>query len=489
MPQSQGPRGNRQQRRTQASRRARTSNRNHSELGTSGLRHAGGQVAEDIIRRLQGDRGLWVYREMADNDPTAGAMLHGIEQLCLRAEWYFEPSGEGDGGHVDFVQSCIDDLTLSWADSLSGILSMLWAGFSLHEIVYKPRDGIESKHRDDRIGWKKFAPRAQHTVIGRWVYGDDGSLEGVNQLDQAADVTGEVFLPIEKLLLFRTTLRYDNPEGRSILRNAYTSWFLKTRLQEIEAIGFERNMAGFPTLYVPPEYLAADASKEEKEAVADYERYLRNIKVDEQGFLILPMIIDPETGEQLLKLDLLSAPGDSGADISNAIQRYDTKMAGTILMDFINIGHEQVGSFALNVSKVELFLDGINAWLDRVGDVFTRFAVPRLLALNGLEGQAPELRHSKVEKVDLETLVASMQGLAAMGAYLFPDPELENQIRERIGITPLPEDELGDYRVEDQDEKKRKEEEAEAMRQKELDAEQNEPPPDEGKGDGDGYEG
>ena len=481
MPQSQGPGGNRQQRRAQAAGRGRgrPSGRKSGELGTSGLRHTGGQIAEDIIRRLQGERGLWVYREIADNDPTAGAMFHGIEQLCLRAEWYCEPSQDGDGGHADFVQSCVDDLTLSWADSLSGILSMLWAGFSLHEIVYKERDGVHSKHDDLKIGWKKFAPRAQHTVIDRWVYDDDGSLDGVNQVDQASEQS-EVFLPIEKLLLFRTTLRYDNPEGRSILRNAYTSWFSKTRLQNIEAIGFERNLGGLPVLYAPPEYMAADATAEEKVAMADYERILRGIRADEQASIILPMIIDPETGEQLLKLDLLSSPGTAAVEIANAIQRYDTKMAGTILMDFINIGHEQVGSFALNVSKVELFIDSINAWLDRIGDVFTRFAIPRLLALNGLTGQPPVLMHSQVEKLDLETLMAALEKLATMGAYLFPDPELENQIRERIGITPLPEDELGDYKVEDQAEKQKREDE---QRQAELDA-MAKPPPEPGGGEG-----
>ncbi|MGI6498023.1 MAG: hypothetical protein ACOX0U_04265 [Oscillospiraceae bacterium] len=52
-------------------------------------------------------------------------------------------------------------------------------------------------------------------------------------------------------MIFRTKSRKGSPEGRSILRNAYRSWYFKRRIQEIEGIGIERDLAGFPTLTAP----------------------------------------------------------------------------------------------------------------------------------------------------------------------------------------------------------------------------------------------
>ena len=40
--------------------------------------------------------------------------------------------------------------------------------------------------------------------------------------------------------------RGDNPEGRSILRNAYFSWYFEKKIAEIEGIGIARDLAGLP---------------------------------------------------------------------------------------------------------------------------------------------------------------------------------------------------------------------------------------------------
>jgi hypothetical protein len=39
-------------------------------------------------------------------------------------------------------------------------------------------------------------------------------------------------IPIEKSLLFRTSIAKGNPEGVSLLRTAYRSWYFKKRLEE-----------------------------------------------------------------------------------------------------------------------------------------------------------------------------------------------------------------------------------------------------------------
>ena len=65
--------------------------------------------------------------------------------------------------YAEFVASCMQDMSQSWDDTLSSIMSFLTYGFSVHEIVYKRREGHEgessSKFNDGLIGWRKLPIR------------------------------------------------------------------------------------------------------------------------------------------------------------------------------------------------------------------------------------------------------------------------------------------------------------------------------------------
>ena len=142
----------------------------------------------------------------------------------------------------------------TWTDTISEILSFLTYGWSFHEIVYKRRMGntknptTKSKYTDGLIGWKKLPIRAQETLY-RWEYDNEDNLLGMTQMPPPD--FGTYTIPMSKALLFRTKSRKNNPEGRSILRNAYRSWYFKRRIQEIEGIGIERDLAGLPVMHGP----------------------------------------------------------------------------------------------------------------------------------------------------------------------------------------------------------------------------------------------
>lgn len=134
-------------------------------------------------------------------------------------------------------------------------MSFLTFGWSFHEIVYKRRAGnsrdprLNSKYTDGLIGWQKLPIRSQETLF-RWEYDDHDNLTGMTQLPPPKYVMATI--PIDKALHFRTKSRKNNPEGRSILRSAYRAWYFKRRIQEIEGVGIERDLAGLPTLTAPP---------------------------------------------------------------------------------------------------------------------------------------------------------------------------------------------------------------------------------------------
>ena len=100
---------------------------------------------------------------------------------------------------------------------------------------------------------------------------------------------GLIEIPVEKLLLFRTKSRKGNPEGRSILRNAYRDWYFKRRIQEIEGIGIERDLAGFPVLTAPESMDIWNTEDAEMVAArAQAERIVQNIRRDSLEGLVMP---------------------------------------------------------------------------------------------------------------------------------------------------------------------------------------------------------
>ena len=242
------------------------------------------------------------------------------------------------------------------------------------------------------------------------------------------------YIPIEKALLFRTSTKMNNPRGRSVLRNAYVPYYMKTKIQEIEAIGVERDLAGMAIALVPPHLLSDNATAQESSALDAIKQIVRNIKRDEQEGIVFPLAYD-EDGNLAYDLKLLSTGGSRQFDTSDIINRYDQRIAMSLLCDFILLGHSDVGSKALSVSKIQLFTDSLDAWLHGIADVVTNYGFSRLLRLNGIsEELTPNLRYSPPRNIDLEGLSKFIQQISGAGAMLFPDEGLESYLREVAGL-------------------------------------------------------
>ena len=419
---------------------ARPTSTDFMEIGSSGLVQYGGRVEEDFLKQLQGRRGYAIYREMAENHPVIGGILSAIEMLFRSVDWTVQPADPDDQRAVDeaeFVAGCLNDMSISWQDTVNTILTMLTYGFSFNEIVYKRRqghqdDGTSSKFDDNRIGWRKLPLRAHDTVY-EWKFDKNGGIEGMTQMNPLAG-TGPVFIPIEKALLFRTTTKLNNPKGRSVLRSAYTSWYYQKRIQTIEAIGIERDLAGLPVAFVPPQLLSDNATSQETAALTEIKRIVRNIRRDEQEGLVFPLAYDPETKQKAYDIQLLTSGGRRQFDTNEIINRYDQRIAMSVLADFIMLGHEKVGTQALSVSQIELFMDSIEAWLTGIADVFNSYGIPRLMKLNGVPEQlSPKLHYSAPRDPDIGILGDYVSKLTASGAMM-PDDNLSDYLRELAGL-------------------------------------------------------
>ena len=419
-----------------------------SEFGSTGLKHSGGTVFEEFLTNLRGTKGARVYREMSDNDPTIGSIIYAIEKVILRLDWrveaFSDKSADGETSPKDqetaeFVNECLNDMSDSWDATLTQILSMLIYGYSFHEIVYKVRGGDSkdpqrrSKFSDNKIGWRKFAIRGQET-LWQWMFDAEGGIQGLIQSDPSASVYIKA-IPIEKALLFRVKNDKNNPEGRSLLRNAYRSWYFKHRIEEIEAVGIERDLAGLPIAYIPPEYLSSTASADQVSFRNSIEQIVQNVKRNEQEGIVMPLMYD-ESGHKMFDLSLLSTGGSRQFDTDKIINRYDQRIAMSFLSDFILLGHDRVGSYSLGTAKMDLWSMAVDAIANSIAEVINQFAIPRLLKLNGMDtARAPYLTYGEVSHIDLTEIADYVSKLANSG-LLMSDPNLEDYLRELGGLPP-----------------------------------------------------
>lgn len=393
---------------------------------------------EEFLHELRGIKGVQAYTEMADNDATVGAILFAIEMLMRNADFTVEPGGDSakDKEAAEFVESCMNDMERTWADTLSEILSFMTYGWSYHEIVYKRRTGkssspiTNSKYTDGLIGWRKLPIRSQDTLYG-WEYKDD--TDELTGMTQAPPPKYEhLTIPIEKALHFRTRSRKDNPEGRSILRTAYRAYYFKKRLEEIEGYGMERDLAGFPVLYAPAELPIWDEDPEMMQTLARAERIVSTIRRDAREGLVLP------GGENGWKLELVSSGSRRQFDTNSIIDRYDKRIATSVLADFVMLGQQQVGSFALADSKTKIFALSIGTYLDVICEVFNNQGIPRLIDINGDHFKGitdyPKMVHGDIDEKDLQQFTTFLKEMIGAG-IIVPDEELEDEVR-RLGGLP-----------------------------------------------------
>ena len=417
------------------------------EIGSTGLRISQGVIEEPALKALRmHHRRFEAFREMRYDD-TVASVLHAIEMMMRRVPWEVVLADETPDSveAAEFLDSCIEDMSHSWSAFISEVLWMLTDGFHVNEIVYKLRIGPDeadssrrSKFADRRIGWRKLATRAAET-IERWTTDEEGGITGVVQRNPNTNEL--IVIPIEQLLLFVTTHHKNNPEGRSILEGAYTAWYHKKHIREIEAIGIERDLVGYPIVRVPIE-LFTDTQKADK--LASWQQIARDIKRDELEGLLVPSVLLPDSNEPAYSVELVKSPGGKQSDTSEVIRRENQAMAGVVLADWIQLGHDKVGSRALSTDKTSIFEASLDGWMTSIAEVMNRHAVPRLFAINAWRPAAglPTMIPGSVSREDLQKFTGSLRDLSQAGMPLFPDDNLENHVRSKMRLPEKIETEL-----------------------------------------------
>lgn len=418
------------------------------EQGTSGLRHSGGYILDEYQQELRGRRGRRTYRQMS-NYSIIAAFLNIVGLLCKQATVRFKPRDDSPLARqiAGYVDQC-------WWDQLENggpggfideALSAAVFGWAWLEKVYKVRGGMRqsnpmfrSKYDDRGIGWRKFALRSQES-LHRWVYSNTNEVLGWEQM--AYPDFKLRMLTRHKALHIRFKHHKENPEGVSLIRGCYEDWHHAQRMKFIEAVGTERDLAGYPVATIPMRYLKPNATAEDKAFARKYFDFVRKVRMDHNQGAVFPPEQDEKGNNTGFSFKLMSAGGRRPGDVDTIINRYDSRIAMTVIAEFLLLGQgKSGGSYALSSDKTDLFSLALDSILDTIVEEVTANAIPELVELNGWPAElSPKMEHGDVETPNLQELGAYLSATIGTGAII-RDEKLERHLRS-VASLPEPEPE------------------------------------------------
>ncbi len=416
------------------------------EIGRTGLRHTTQNLIDDELAvNLKWPNSINTFKQMRSDSLIAGSLFF-IEQYIRKVDWEVEPYGKleakpKDKKRADIIRdNLFKTMERSWDQVITDILSFIQYGFSFHEPLYRYENGL--------FLWRDFAIRSQDSITGlKFDKQGKGKLEFIEQTRVSCMTFGTSYekstvdIPVDRLLHFRTSSHKNSPIGRSILKNSFKAWYFKTKLEEIEATGAERELNGLPKIEIPSEFFAADPV-EDPERYATLQHFINigtNARNNEQACIILPSDVD-ETGNKLFTFDLISSKGTRAIDISKTIERYDARLAQSMMTDFMLMGAGSTGSFALSDNKIGSFIASLEAFLGVIAEQFNRRAIPKLYEMNGWDKK--EACQLTFKPIGQSTLGELGDFLDKCGNFMSPDKTLENALRAKADLPARDENDL-----------------------------------------------
>lgn len=422
-----------------------------SEAGYLGLNIWNGISQDELKKELNFPNSIKTYKQMTYHG-TVNSALTLFDNLIGKVQWNFKPpkdASEQEKRQAEIINEMMHDMQdQTWQEFVSEALSSNVFGFSVHEKVYRRRSKSNgSKYNDNIIGWKRLPIRNQET-IEKFIFSEDGNdILGVKQnLNTVSDqynrytsrTLKEVVLPRSKIMLFRAGKHKGDPFGKSMLRDAYLAWRFLTVIEEIEANGVAKDLAGLPVLKLPPQYLSQDASPEQKAIRAYYENVMRNLQMNQQSALILPQAYDPDTRNPLFELELLSLNGSKAMDTTKIKEYYKNMIVTALFADVLIMGQQGSGSLALGQIKNSLSASAAEAMLDKIVNVINNDLIKQTYELNGWDtARMGSMDYDNLENDDLESFSKAVQRFAST-SVIEVDRAVLNRVRESIGVDPLP---------------------------------------------------
>uniref|UniRef100_A0A6M3IT13 Phage head morphogenesis domain-containing protein n=1 Tax=viral metagenome TaxID=1070528 RepID=A0A6M3IT13_9ZZZZ len=380
-----------------------------SAIGSSGTSVYNGFITEEYKTELQGQAGIKIYDQMRRSDCMIQAMLTALSLPLRSAEWFIAPPEEAtpiEQEATDFINDALfNKMSITFDDFLNHVLLMNPFGFMIFEKVFKIEDG--------KIYWKKLAPRLPKT-LHKWLLDEEGGLTGIQQYALKNNTYNYFTIPIKDLIVFTRNREGSNYEGMSVLRAPYKNWFFKDLLCKIAAQGLERQAIG-----IIIGKLAKGFTPTDKTAMEDL---IENIRTNEESGGVLPPDYDVVITEGKIK----------SQELLEHINYHDTQMTKSILAQFLQLGTNSTGSYALSADQSGFFMMALNSMAKYISDTMNRYAIKELVDMNFSVNRYPKLK-VKLDELDIDKIINGIDKLTT-NQVIIPDEDLETFTRNLLSL-------------------------------------------------------
>lgn len=401
--------------------------------GQSGTANFGGVIrVREMVPEFRGKTLFRTVDRMVRSDPVVRAAILMVVLPLREAEWVVSPAGTTDEDreaaelvrralfeHNDWPQ-VIWDLASSGVKYGRGVVEETYGAVDW-SLTYEVDD--ETVEVPQRTYWvpRRYGSRLAET-IDRWHVDDEGDLERITQqlpTNQAGEST-RVDIPASQLVVWVNEKDGDNYEGTSMVRAMYRNWYAKEKLEIIDAIRAERAGVGVPVGW------AGDGS------VEDLEDALRDLRVNEEGYIVLAGSPPGADGHNQ-SVEMLDMKAASTADVAASLHYHTTQILWGVLGAWQQLGQGNVGARATSETQDDPFYLLVSSVAKSLASAFSRQSIPRLIGYNfAALDRAPKLTVGALPGADFTSMIDSLAKAMTAGA-IETDLELENWIRRKIG--------------------------------------------------------
>ena len=414
-------------------------NINETEVGNTGLNLKGvsGKVDEDLSKLWKGKKKKDFISEMKANDPYVNAWVNAKNAIALKPDWVVKPKDvtkntEKAKEYSELISDMLfKDMSTSFNSFVLNSITMAEYGFSVSEIVLKKRLGktdnpnTSSLYEDGLFGIAKLAPRWQNSIT-KWDIDNNGNIENLYQ--RGDNFTNDVKIPYKKVLHFVMNGYNGNPEGESVLRGTFVSYYNKKNIERIQRETFERGFSGILDIQVPPRYLSKrNNTPEGMEVRRNLEAFMKNVKQGKEAGIIRPFSKD-------FAIELIQGKTGTGLDPDKMIERYNTEIVLCLLSDSF-MGKSKVYQGASGEqTKTKIYKSFIGIILDEIKEQVNKKLIPMIFEINNLdEGLMPYLDYGNLDDLDLQAISWFIQSVAKnCGPLITPTYELNNYLLDKL---------------------------------------------------------
>ena len=399
---------------------------------------------DEMNQQLVGQTGLRTFDTMYRTDADIRRLILMCWSPIQAATVSLDPYGADEASDEDrmVAETVWWLLTRFMSPTLPEHLSavgplLLRSGFLPFEQIWAPvthegKQFVAPRKLDVRL------PRS----IWRWWQDENGELTHVGQI---LPNKPDVVIPVSELVYYRLAPEGDNWVGTSLLRHAYKNWYLKDKLERIDAVGQERSAVGVPLIFPPK-----NATPQQREEV---ETLFASMHLSEVAYGMLPgpsaKSAKGEYEADAWDVDIVQFDSSSSG-IQESLKFHRDGIASSFLGDFMQLGHHQVGARATAQVQQDPFNGAVEALVESTIKPPLQKLIDRIVHLNWGEDQGtPTLRFQLTDAASLSELAEYVSDLVTAGAMV-ADPELEDWLRERADLPPVD----ADVRAEEEEKRK-----------------------------------